>query len=242
MTTLPRASSVRLDLVGGADALGLPAQGAEIADARRQGDAAGHPVEEVEVVVAADELEELELRGNVRRRHHERRLLALPDHDARALLDDALFDDAARLHEADAQDLGARLLRDRAHDGGHLSGAAGLLSGVRMGRGGHGHTPLGVRRCGGAKVPALGVRLTYLRGAAPLLALRRSPPCGPRLRLDPNGGFAPLSPQSEWGVMLGVRGPRPGRRRLAGRLLRPGGHGRAWRSRRRRLPPRRPPR
>ena len=91
---------------------------------RRQRDAAGHPVEEVQVVVAADQLEELELRRDVRL-HDEHRLLARADGDARALLDDALLEDAPRRDQADAQDLGAGRLLHRPHDGGHLPGAPG---------------------------------------------------------------------------------------------------------------------
>ena len=85
-------------------------------------DAARHAVEEIQVVLVADELEEPELRRHVLARHDEHALFARADGDVRALLDDALFDDLAALHEADAEHLGAGDLRHRAHHRGHLTG------------------------------------------------------------------------------------------------------------------------
>ncbi len=63
--------------------------------------------------------------GGEVRLHDERGLLARPDGDARALLDDALLEDAAGCHETDAQDLGTGRLLHRPHHGRHLAGAAG---------------------------------------------------------------------------------------------------------------------
>jgi hypothetical protein len=112
------------DLVGGTDPLGLPLEGGEVADARGESDAPGHPVEEVQVVVAADQLEQLELRGEVRL-HDEHRLLAGAHGDIGALLDDALLEDAPGSKEADPEDLRSRRRLHGAHDRGHLSGTPG---------------------------------------------------------------------------------------------------------------------
>ena len=113
-----------LHLVGAADLLRRAAERLDVGDARRERDAARHAVEEVQVVVVADELEELEHRRHGLRRDHEHRLLVRADGHRGALLDDALFDDATALDEADAEDLRPGGDGHRAHDRGHLSRAS----------------------------------------------------------------------------------------------------------------------
>ena len=111
------------DLVGGADTLGLPLEGHEVGDPAGERDAAGHPVEEVQVVVGPISSKSLNCGGTFAW-HDEHRLLARPDRHAGALLDDALFEDAAGGHEPDAQDLRAGRLLHGPHHRGHLTRTA----------------------------------------------------------------------------------------------------------------------
>ena len=122
---LPARLVREADLVGRTDALRLALERDEIGDARGERHPAGHPVEEVQVVVAADQLEELEL-SRQRGLHHEHRLFARADGDARALLDHPLLEDAPGGDEPDAKDLRPCVLLHRAHDRGHLTRASSL--------------------------------------------------------------------------------------------------------------------
>src|SRR6185436_5117620 len=63
---------------------------------------------------------------DVAARDDEHALFARPDGDVGALLDHALLDHLAALHQPDAQHLGAGDLRHRPHHGGHLPGPIGL--------------------------------------------------------------------------------------------------------------------
>jgi len=113
----------------------------EVRDAGRERDAARHSVEEVQVIVGADQLEELEHRRDHLRLDDKRRTLVRADIHGRALLDDALFDDATGLNEANAKDLRSCLNRHRAHDRGHLTGprgSSGRRPCLRLSRSHHG--------------------------------------------------------------------------------------------------------
>ena len=79
-------------------------------------------VEEVQVVLVADELEEPERGGKTRAADHEQILFVRSHGDVDALLDDALLDHPAALHDADAQNFRARR-SDGPHHGRHLPGA-----------------------------------------------------------------------------------------------------------------------
>ena len=101
----------------------------QIGDARLQRDTTGHAVQEIQVVLVADEFEEAKVRRHALARHHEHALFAGADGDVRALLDDALFDDFAALNKTNAKDFGAGDLRHRAHHRGHLTGTTTVLAG-----------------------------------------------------------------------------------------------------------------
>ena len=89
------------NLVRRPDPFGLALESREIGNAARQSDAPRHAIEKIEVVVPADQLEELELLRQIGL-YDERRLFTGPHRHARALLDDALLEDAPPRDKTDA--------------------------------------------------------------------------------------------------------------------------------------------
>src|SRR5512133_2187279 len=100
-------------------------QNGKIGNARWQGYSSRHRINEVQVIVGANEFKQLEVCRHRIGCDNKHALLAWTNGHVRALLDDALFNHAPRLDHADSQHL--RSCRcNGAHDSSHLPGTVGL--------------------------------------------------------------------------------------------------------------------